>query len=150
MDLYLRVLNRQGGEVAVVDDAGTEDAKFTFTAPEDGEYTLVVEELNRRGGLEFIYRILTQPAPVDYSLLASTDRLVIAQEVAGSVLVSAARAGYGARSRRGSIAGQEYSGFAGDDSRWRGLTLTLRVGYDAPLGIHTLRLRAQAWLAIRR
>lgn len=141
-DLYLRVLNHQGGEVAVVDDAGTEDAKFTFTAPEDGEYTLVVEDLNRRGGLEFIYRILTQTAPVDYSLLASTDRLVISQGSHAPLLISAARAGYNdpiqlqVQSPHDGIQGSGATIPAGAGSE----ALTLRVDIDAPLGIHTLRL----------
>lgn len=140
-DLYIRVLNAQGGEVQVTDDVGVEDAKFTFTPPADGVYTLTIEDLNRRGGPEFIYRLASTVTPVDFTLTASVDRLVLPRGSAVPVAIGAARAGYtdpiNVEVQTGSVASQDPCVLpAGATSS----ALVLRAGLDAPLGIHTFRI----------
>lgn len=141
-DLYLRVLNAAGGEVVVADDAGAEEAKFTFTAPEDGWYTLVVEDLHRRGGPEFTYRITSRPSPADFSLAASTDRLVIPRGSSVPFVIQAGRAGYNdpieidASLTGTGCAPRPTVVPAGAGSEPTVLTAAI----DAPLGLQTLRI----------
>jgi hypothetical protein len=52
------------GHVASNDDAIGSDAKIDFTAPEDGEYVLVVFDHLRAGGDDYVYRIeASTPVP---------------------------------------------------------------------------------------
>ena len=52
------------GQVAGNDDAIGSDAKIDFTAPEDGEYVLVVFDHLRAGGPDYVYRVeAAVPAP---------------------------------------------------------------------------------------
>lgn len=75
-DLVLKMHNAEGGVVAEADDAGTEEGVLDFTAPADGVYRLLVEDLHQRGGPEFGYRISVEPYRPGFSLslpaLAST------------------------------------------------------------------------------
>ena len=56
-DLYLRVLKADGGQVAEAEDTGGDEGVLDFTAPADGVYRLLVEDLLRRGGAEYVYRV---------------------------------------------------------------------------------------------
>ncbi|MFO0897896.1 MAG: pre-peptidase C-terminal domain-containing protein [Pirellulales bacterium] len=56
-DLYLRVYNSEGGQLAEADDSGRDDVVLDFTAPADGQFRLAVEDLNRRGGPQHAYRL---------------------------------------------------------------------------------------------
>jgi hypothetical protein len=76
-DLVLRLLNAQGQEVASNDDQGEGDAEFTFSIPADGGYVLVVEDLHRRGGPEFVYRVATSPGRRDFAIRPSVEQIVV-------------------------------------------------------------------------
>lgn len=141
-DLYVRILNAGGGEAAVVDDAGADEGKIVFTPPEDGWYTLVVEDLNRRGGPEFTYRVACKPSPADFSLSASVDRLVIPRGTSVPFVMQTGRAGYNdpikvaaTLTSQGCQASETVIP-TGAGSQ----PILLSAAIDAPLGLQTLRL----------
>jgi len=90
-DLYFRLLKSDGGEVATADDTGTAEGILHYTFPADGDYTLVVEDLHRRGGPEFAYRIEVRPFVDQFQLSASVDTLNIGSGGIGTVMVTAKR-----------------------------------------------------------
>lgn len=93
-DLNFRILNKAGGQLAAAEDSGTNEGLLTFKFPEDADYTLVVEDLNHRGGSEHAYRIAVTANPPQFSLAASLDTFNI--PAGGSVMatVTAVRTGY--------------------------------------------------------
>ncbi len=72
-DLNFKILNKDGGQVAAAEDAGTSEGTLAFKAPADGDYVLVVEDLNHRGGSEHAYRIEITTTPPQFALAASLD-----------------------------------------------------------------------------
>lgn len=85
-DLNFKILNKDGGQVVAAEDAGTNEGLVAFKAPADGDYTLVVEDLNRRGGSEHAYRIAVQTSPAPFSLAASLDTFNV--PAGGSVMAT--------------------------------------------------------------
>ena len=57
LDPVLRVLDAGGKILAESDDTGrnSRDLELSFTAPADGEYRLLVRDLNGQGGPRFAY-----------------------------------------------------------------------------------------------
>lgn len=72
-DLLMRVLDAEGKELAAVDDDGVDEGVLDFEAPAEGEYLLAVEELNRRAGLEFVYRVTTGESRTPFTLQVDSD-----------------------------------------------------------------------------
>jgi hypothetical protein len=93
-DLAMRLLKTDGAEVAVVDDTGTNEGVIDYTFPADGDYTLVVEDLNRRGGPEFAYRIAVNPHEEKFQLATSADTLNIPLGGLATVTVTAVRGSF--------------------------------------------------------
>lgn len=93
-DLSFRILNKDGGQLAAAEDAGVNEGSLTYKFPADGEYTLVVEDLNHRGGSDHAYRIMVTTSAPQFSLAASLDTFNI--PVGGSVMatVNSVRTGY--------------------------------------------------------
>ena len=85
-DLNFKIVNKDGGQVVAAEDTGTSEGLVAFIAPADGDFTLVVEDLNRRGGSEHAYRIAVQTSPAPFSLAASLDTLNV--PAGGSVLAT--------------------------------------------------------------
>ncbi len=85
-DLNFKIVNKDGGQIVAAEDTGTSEGSVAFKAPADGEYTLVVEDLNRRGGSEHAYRIAVQANPPQFSLAASLDTFNV--PAGGSVLAT--------------------------------------------------------------
>ena len=76
LDPVLRVLDSGGKVLAESDDTGRNDRDLerSFTAPADGEYRLVVRDLNGRGGPRFAYLLsVLEPRP-DFALSLAADR----------------------------------------------------------------------------
>ncbi|HUG91109.1 MAG TPA: PPC domain-containing protein, partial [Planctomycetaceae bacterium] len=92
--LKLRLLKADGGQVAAVDDPATTEPVLTSTIPEDGDYTLLVEELVGFGGSRYVYRIETSAGTPRFTLSASADALNVPANGTLQVDVTAARAGY--------------------------------------------------------
>lgn len=93
-DLFIRVLKADGAQVVAADDSGANEGSLDFNAPADGDYTLVVEELIKRGGPEFAYRINVEPFQAGFDLAASTDTLNVPLQGVSRVSVTAVRRGY--------------------------------------------------------
>jgi hypothetical protein len=72
LDPIVRVLDASGKVVAEQDDIRSEawDVDLSFKVPADGAYRLVVRDLNRAGGLEFVY-LLHVADPAEMMLTAT-------------------------------------------------------------------------------
>lgn len=76
-DPHLSVWDSAGKQLTEIDDARRErDPQLTFNPPADGKYRVVVRDLNRHGGLDFIYRLNIEQAS-DFSLTLSADNFVL-------------------------------------------------------------------------
>lgn len=93
-DLYLRLQNAQGKQLAASDDAGTLDGRINYTFPADGKYQLVVEDLHKRGGSRFVYRIVVTTAAPSFALTTTTDRVNVPAGGTAAVTVNANRRGF--------------------------------------------------------
>jgi hypothetical protein len=80
LDPVLRVLDSGGKILAESDDTGRNDRDLerSFTAPADGDYRLIVRDLNGRGGPRFAYLLsVLEPRP-DFALSLASDRFDLA------------------------------------------------------------------------
>ena len=93
-DLNFKILGKDGGQVAAAEDTGTSEGTVAFKAPADGDYVLVVEDLNRRGGSEHAYRIAVDANPPQFSLAASLDAFNIPAGGAVMATVTTIRTGH--------------------------------------------------------
>jgi hypothetical protein len=76
LDPVLRILDPGGKILAESDDTGRNDRDLerSFTAPADGEYRLIVRDLNGRGGPRFAYLLsVLEPRP-DFTLALVSER----------------------------------------------------------------------------
>ena len=92
--IYARLLKADGGQVAEATDFGVADPVINYTFPADGDYTLVLQDRDRRGGGAFAYHINVAPTPTDFTLTASSDRVNIAAGGTAAITVTAGRRGY--------------------------------------------------------
>lgn len=94
-DVTLKLLKADGSQLAEVEDTGTEDAVLNGAFPADGDYVLLVEELVKRGGPQYAYRIAVAPTPPPgFSIAATADALNIAAGGTASIPVTVTRTGY--------------------------------------------------------
>lgn len=91
---YLRLLNKTGGQIAAKEDFGADDATFNATIPEDGDYILAVEDLHRRGGPGFVYRVEAEVTQPGFNLNVSANTINIGATSTASVYVNANRLNY--------------------------------------------------------
>jgi hypothetical protein len=69
LDAVLELFDASGKSLARADDAGqAPDAELSFTAPADGDYTLVVADLYEHGGPRYFYRLSIAPVEPDFAL----------------------------------------------------------------------------------
>ena len=92
--LTMRLLKADGGQVAIKDDFGVTDAVIAYTFPADGDYTLLVQDLHRRGGSSFAYRVTAEPTQTGFVLNASANSLNISAGGTAFVTVTSVRKGY--------------------------------------------------------
>jgi hypothetical protein len=78
LDPTLRVIDATGKVVTEADDSNNgRDAELTFMPPADGDYRVIVGDLNRQGGPQAVY-LLTVAAPVpDVRLRLAADRFAL-------------------------------------------------------------------------
>lgn len=76
-DPVLRLLNARGATITEVDDAPGlgKDNRLEWTATADGSFALLVGDLHSRGGDEFGYVLLAEPAKPDFTLTCDPDKL---------------------------------------------------------------------------
>ncbi len=73
-DLFLRLHKADGALLVEAEDAGTDDGVIKYTFPQDGMYRLMAEDLLRRGGPEFVYRIEFAPYRPGFTLAVDADK----------------------------------------------------------------------------
>lgn len=73
-DLYLRMLNNQGGVLAEAEDSGTDEGVLDVTFPADGDYYLMVEDVSRRGGPGHVYRVEAERFHPGFSLAIEAEK----------------------------------------------------------------------------
>lgn len=61
LDSVLTVANAEGSGIASDDDAANIDSSLRFTVPDDGTYTILVQDHLKRGGETFAYRVEAMP-----------------------------------------------------------------------------------------
>jgi hypothetical protein len=62
VDTVLYVYDAAGKAIGNNDDAdGSSDSRFDFTAPDDGEFVVKVRDMLDRGGVDYAYRIESEP-----------------------------------------------------------------------------------------
>uniref|UniRef100_A0A7C4LJ05 Peptidase C-terminal archaeal/bacterial domain-containing protein n=1 Tax=Schlesneria paludicola TaxID=360056 RepID=A0A7C4LJ05_9PLAN len=142
-DLHLKVLNKEGGQIAAVDDTGIHEGSMTVKFPADGDYVLVVEDLSQRGGPNFAYRVAITPAPQPFQLVVSSDTSNVPAGGAVGFTVTAARQGYNGPIEisvsglpEGFSASRTVIGPGRNDA-----LLTIQCQPDAPAGVlHTIQV----------
>jgi hypothetical protein len=93
-DLYLTLTNAQGGQVAAADDTGKADGLINYTFPADGEYRLIVEDLNLGGGPEHAYRIVVRPYQPGFVLTPNVQKADVPQGGVVPITITVARQDY--------------------------------------------------------
>jgi hypothetical protein len=90
----LTLSNEKGDEVARA-ESGPDDARFRFTAPADGNFTLcVADRFRNRGGPEFAYRIrIDKPEAPSFRLRLATDAVTVLREAQAPLKLFIDRAG---------------------------------------------------------
>jgi hypothetical protein len=82
LDSYLAIIDHGGKELASNDDltdAGltSKDSRIDWAAPADGEYAVLVRDLNGRGGPAFVYHLTARPAEPDFALECDSDKALL-------------------------------------------------------------------------
>lgn len=93
LDPVLRILDAGGKVLAETDDTGRNDRDLerSFTAPADGDYRLVVRDLNGQGGPRFAYLLsVLEPRP-DFTLSLASDRFDLTPGKATKIAVTVQR-----------------------------------------------------------
>lgn len=93
-DLVMELQNAAGKRLSQSDDTGTVDGAITYTFPADGDYQLVVNDLHRRGGSKFVYRVVVSPAGAAFALSATADHANVPAGGTTAITVNAVRRGY--------------------------------------------------------
>ncbi len=93
-DLFMRLYNAEGAQLAEAEDTGAEEGILNFTFPADGIYRLRAEDTNHRGGSDEAYRIQVEPYQPGFSLVAAAEKLDAPQNGVFVVKVTAARRDY--------------------------------------------------------
>lgn len=94
-DLYLKILSADGKTThAENDDLGLEESAVEYTVAADGTYLLAAEDLLRRGGPQYVYRIECGKAAPGFALALDVEKLDIPAGGVGKAKVTPTRLGY--------------------------------------------------------
>jgi hypothetical protein len=93
-DLFLRLQNASGGVVAEAEDTGAEEGTIDYAFPADGQYRLSVEDTNRLGGPDRVYRVAVEPYQPGFTLAAAAEKVDAPQNGVFVVKVTATRRDY--------------------------------------------------------
>lgn len=143
-DLVVTVFKPDGSQLATVDDTGVEEGTVDLTFPEAGDYVIEIQDLHRRGGPQYAYRVLREPTGQRLKLTASSDVLNIPAGGVEAVTLTASRGDHGGLTV--SISDLPPGFTAHPTVIGPGLTtavLTVEAAADAPVGIlHPVKLVA--------
>jgi hypothetical protein len=90
-DLFMRLFNADGKKLAEADISGANEGTLTNKFSEAGTYRLFVEELNRGGQPDFVYRIEVEPFHAGFSLSLETNKVEAASAGSFDLKVTASR-----------------------------------------------------------
>jgi hypothetical protein len=93
-DLFMRLYNADGKQLAEADISGANEGTLTNKFNEAGTYRLFVEELNRGGEPDFVYRVEVEPFRTGFVLNLETNRVEAASNGSFELKVTAARLDY--------------------------------------------------------
>jgi hypothetical protein len=93
-DLYMRLYNTEGGVLAEAEDNGNAEGALNYTFAADGTYKLRVEETNRRGGPDRVYRVVVKTYQPGFDLAAQAEKVDAPQNGVFVVKVTAGRRDY--------------------------------------------------------
>ena len=93
-DLFMRLYNTDGKQLAEADISGANEGTLTNKFNEEGTYRLFVEELNRGGEPDFVYRVGVEPFHAGFVLSLETNKVEAASEGSFELKVIAARREY--------------------------------------------------------
>ena len=93
-DLYLRLFGPDGKQIAEAEDSGASEGVLDATLPADGSYRLMVEDLHRRGGPEFVYRVEVTPYQPGFSLALEAEKFDVPQGGVLAFKITSARRDY--------------------------------------------------------
>ena len=93
-DLFVRVESGTGALLAESDTGSTNDVAFDVTFKQDGPVRVAVEDLLRRGGPAFAYRLRVEPFTPGFALIAETNRFNPPQGGVFTAKVTAQRRGF--------------------------------------------------------
>lgn len=92
------VLKADGAQLAESAVSDADEETLVFAAPDDGAYLLAVEDLLRRGGPEFVYRVAVEPVEPFRIVMkpdkATRGRFLVAKNGSLAIDVTVARNGY--------------------------------------------------------
>jgi hypothetical protein len=90
----MRLFNADGKQLAEADISGANEGTLTNKFNETGTYRLFVEELNRGGEPDFVYRIEVEPFHAGFALSLETNKVEAASGGSFDLKVTAARREY--------------------------------------------------------
>lgn len=93
-DLFLRLLDAQGQQLAPANPTSDDDVAIDFTFPADGNYFLLAEDLLGRGGPDHVYRIEFAPYRPGFTLATDADTYNVPCGGVFPIKVTAVRNGY--------------------------------------------------------
>eukprot|EP00913_Durusdinium_trenchii_P008938 g8404.t1 len=93
-DLVVRLENDKGAKLAEAEDSGMRDGALTYTFPADGKYILAVEDLHRRGGMPYVYRVKVTASGARFQLSAKADHVNVPAGGTTGIEVKSTRSGY--------------------------------------------------------
>jgi hypothetical protein len=146
-DVYAVLRDAKGGQIQATDPQ--KPARLDFTAPDDGDYFLVVEHLHYWHGPDEVYRLTIHPHEPGFDLSIGLDRFDAAQAGSVSFPVNVTRRDY-AGPIQVSVVGQHLSGSVEvpmgqpPQPNQPGATLTVNVAADAPMGPLTFMVQGKA------
>jgi len=92
LDPVLRVFGSDGKILAEADDKGAaRDPELSFTAPNDGEYRVVVRDLNGNGGPRFVYLLTVVVPEPDFTLTLKSDKVDVSPSKPAKLTVTVER-----------------------------------------------------------
>lgn len=90
----LTIFNSDGGQLGVSKPEGPDDGSVAFTAPNDGVYKLLVEDLTDAAGRGSVYRIRAGGAAAGFSLSVDSNKVEGAAGKSVTLKITATRATY--------------------------------------------------------
>lgn len=134
-----RVQRRVGGNAQT-----HEEASFDFTAPNAGEYALIVRDAIRDGGDAFAYRVAVRHAPFPPQLTAEVEGLTIPQGSHQPIPITVARNGYGGSIQLHLIGGAGLKLVPNAiGEKETAVVCRLEANAAAPLGVQTIQIIAE-------